>query len=1391
MQVGMSKYDLVGSGKGKTLTIRKAYNDSREVAGATNGFNADGILPILFGTTNIAPFLQQQVTPTISFNRSRAIYALAFAIGYTDIALGGVKIGSSPLNSVGAVVFSELVNDSTIPANEQVIVYNQTLKYDENSAFYKTTTIISTSQSGCNQVRILFSFSSGLYKDVFEPNSYTIRVEYKLHNQDDSHYAALPGYTADYTFTETNKSLFYKEVSAVLPEGRYNTRLQVLNQQNFQDIEGKGEHGEPTLWAICYKYAAPAISNIAKTATTRYQVSFLLPNELSETAGSISLLAQKKWQVWNGSAWVMDTTSNIALTAGGIPEQGNPASAILYMLTSPDTLGKRAMPSSIIDLDSLGMVYAFAATHGLFYNKYLSDIRTANDQLYRIAAACGAYPYINDAGKIAFVVDKERAVAFVAFPRIVLKDSLSVNLIRRDEARYDVASVSFVDNDLDANVNTGIIWYDQSLQGNPIDSLNYKAITYDINQFEGVTNREQLWRSVRRYLTSNNQSTFTCDLSLDVRGSLVNLLDRIAIQHPDFDNYCVSGDISTIAGTTITVDLIDVPASIDASTGFTDRDMALPQTHIMLLSAIGSEVLEVASISGNIIITKESATVYDADGVNYFSLGGLPVDAMVTDIVYSDKHNVALTCTNYLPALYAVDTETVPAYTEYDKLPVIAATGLSCDYSLTNPYQIPLGKTGAVVIYLQPNGAKYVVLSATSSSPTNATASAAISVVNVTGVAVGDSTITVSDTFGHSVTFKVSVYVPVTKIVLTTSSTALDYKGTSVLTATITPSNATNQNMNWYNNNTDAIALTDIPTVYDSASGAYVATTDNIATAVAANNGQSRIYVKSSDGGFLAWVDIAVIITPTKVTIEDVLIQVDDYITISPSFLPSSVMDERGTWSITTTPATYISFEGLVNPDNQVTIRGVTPGDTTVRFTHSNGVYVDFLVHCVAALTGLELVNSPLTVWASQKGIMAYSPIPANASLKSANWSLASDSASEDSSKISLTANTTNNDFPAQQCVVSGSTPTATGVSGYDPVHTPVVVHLQATDELDNVHYGTASVVVKQPVTITGVKMQGRHSQDIFYPTRIESDLYSVSFSPLVHDEGKYSSSYEPICKYDAYYDDKTPYSLGSSLPHASSGGAGLTIDWNPEKLDQGITFNVWPQRKYADKTNYPTADTSFTVNYSQIQNAVTISAPSGHNGTIYANSPDNVAHPGHLVLTADIQDTAHTRFIDWSSSDPNVASVKVLHTGSDPWSNNTAVVSAGNRSGTADITCTIRYDGGTHVTSNVNTVTVKQFLTGGRIAAWKGDASASTPDLNHHVFVKELSPADCDGTYEVNYYYRGNLIHTQPGLVDASGKPDCGEIVVSYATLSGSGIVIDDTTINDCTVSLDIKAPV
>jgi uncharacterized protein YjdB len=193
--------------------------------------------------------------------------------------------------------------------------------------------------------------------------------------------------------------------------------------------------------------------------------------------------------------------------------------------------------------------------------------------------------------------------------------------------------------------------------------------------------------------------------------------------------------------------------------------------------------------------------------------------------------------------------------------------------------------------------------------------------------------------------------------------------GTEPLFETITPNNATNQNVNWTSSNTDVATV--------SASGRVRAV----------SVGQARITVKTEDGNFRA--DCIVTVSTTDKPVTDVALNkwemtivVGGTETLFATITPNNATNQNVTWTSNNPSVATVSASGLV--------RAVSVGEARITVWTADGDYSDFCTVTVAMtakpVTGVTLNKSETTIAVGDAEPLLAMIAPDNATNQNVTW---------------------------------------------------------------------------------------------------------------------------------------------------------------------------------------------------------------------------------------------------------------------------------------------------------------------------------------------------------------------------------------------------------------------
>ncbi len=308
--------------------------------------------------------------------------------------------------------------------------------------------------------------------------------------------------------------------------------------------------------------------------------------------------------------------------------------------------------------------------------------------------------------------------------------------------------------------------------------------------------------------------------------------------------------------------------------------------------------------------------------------------------------------------------------------PTVAVTGVTLNKETVT---IKEEGTTTLVATVMPENATNQNVTWSSSDNTIATVENGV----VTGVSAGTATITVTtqdgsftDTCVVTVEEKVATptTVAVTGVTLNKETVTIKEEETTTLVATVTPENATNQNVTW------------------SSSAESVATVANgVVTGV--SEGTATITVTTQDGNFTDTCVVTVeekVVTPTTVPVtgvtldkETVTVKEEETETLVATVMPENATNKNITWSS--------NNESVATVANGV-VTGLSAGTATITVTTQDGSFTDTCVVTVeeavlsVKVTGIELDKTELKMQVSEKTNLVATIKPTNATNKEVVW---------------------------------------------------------------------------------------------------------------------------------------------------------------------------------------------------------------------------------------------------------------------------------------------------------------------------------------------------------------------------------------------------------------------
>lgn len=219
--------------------------------------------------------------------------------------------------------------------------------------------------------------------------------------------------------------------------------------------------------------------------------------------------------------------------------------------------------------------------------------------------------------------------------------------------------------------------------------------------------------------------------------------------------------------------------------------------------------------------------------------------------------------------------------------------------------------------------------------------------------------------YGFSVRPVYGDVVSVQSVSLNTTSISLTEGKTQTLTATVSPSNATNKYVLW------------------SSSDTSVATVSSSGGVTAIKAGSATITVETIDGGKTASCAVTVKPRVSGVSLDNssISLTVGGTQTLTATVTPADALDKSVTWSSSNTSVATVSSNGVV------TAKDV--GNATITVTTNDGGKTATCAVTVTpmSVTGVSLNKNSLTMYENDSETLIATVTPSNATNKSVSWS--------------------------------------------------------------------------------------------------------------------------------------------------------------------------------------------------------------------------------------------------------------------------------------------------------------------------------------------------------------------------------------------------------------------
>lgn len=622
------------------------------IRGSRNQSRPYGFVPVLFGRRRIyADLAASSCTWVDPSDGSVYLYQL-FCAGQKDMEIdsSSIKIDETLLSD-----YSASKNISTILSGHDSLIQMQiaygaetpplmkkcTHEMQHNSVLKHTTSegvdgsLIETTPDGTDEINVDIFFYNGLgrYNDEGELKSVsvTVRCYYKRADESDSSYQLL-GHFSGGSDTMSGAELKTKRFAITkshLPPASYTVKVTRVT----------GDQSDTKIIDEVYVGSIRAIKSEPPVRPERCRQLTLIGLKIKASEKLNNVIDRLNFVA----------TSRLPVPVDGeqrwrISQSANPASAAMYAMQGEPAQQK--LSDEEIDIDAMLRLHSWCARHGYSCNAYLTESMTISQLLTSIASTCRA-EIIRRNGKITVIQDIERDSPVQLFtPRnsYDYKESIALSDIP-DEIKlgFDDADSGYAENSC-------------SVYNTPDGNKNGEPETTQDVALWGVTNSIQARKlGMYKYSVSKHRPlvvTFSADFEymLCSKGDWIKYAGDIALagitQGRIFDRF-------TNGTGNITGFICDEDIQMESGKNYAMR-VRRKSGECVLLDVLNSE-----GVSHTVMLA-EPMSYEDAPDIGdlfaFGERGNEAIDLIITDIQCGENLTADVTCVEYAPEIFGVDS---------------------------------------------------------------------------------------------------------------------------------------------------------------------------------------------------------------------------------------------------------------------------------------------------------------------------------------------------------------------------------------------------------------------------------------------------------------------------------------------------------------------------------------------------------------------------------------------------------------------------------------------------------------------------------------------------------------------------------------------------------------
>ncbi|MBP5452912.1 MAG: hypothetical protein J6Y16_11800 [Treponema sp.] len=633
-----------------SLKERKKPEQDPSIRGSRNQMRQMGYVPILLGKRRIycdlASYSYTWVDPA---DGAQYLYQL-FCIGQKDLQVdtSTIKIDETLLSDYSATGNINSILSGNDPLINMSISYggitpplmNKCVHEDQfNTVLKKRTSedtdgsVIRTTPDGTSEINVDIFFYNGLGRYDDEGNiqsaSVTVMAWYKPADSDDSAYQVLGHFNngSDTMSGNELKTKRYAITKSGLEPGRWTVKISRITD----DSSDSKVIDDVYVGSIRSLKNESPVSERRCRELTLVGLKIKASEKLNNVVNQLNLVAQSVLPVYENGAWTTALSSN-------------PASTARYAMQGE--LSQQRLPDSEIDIPALERLYTWCKNHNYECNAYVTEEMTISELLSSIGSTCRTEIFRMN-GKITAVQDIERDSFVQLFsPRNSwgYKETIEFPDIPESMA------LQIVDKDIGYAENEIVIYNTPS--GNK--SENTGTTSQDV-QLWGVTESEQARKiGMYKYAVSRCRPIvhqFSCDFEYMMcsKGDWIQYAGDMALAG------ITQGRITRVIldgiGQAVAVETdeeIDATGSVSYGIRIRLSDGSVVIADVENATHVGKQIVFSSPLSENI--------PSEGDLFLFGYRGHEAIDLIVTDIQCGENLSADITCVEYAPEIFAVDS---------------------------------------------------------------------------------------------------------------------------------------------------------------------------------------------------------------------------------------------------------------------------------------------------------------------------------------------------------------------------------------------------------------------------------------------------------------------------------------------------------------------------------------------------------------------------------------------------------------------------------------------------------------------------------------------------------------------------------------------------------------